>query len=1383
MDSLSPYVISAAKLPILNPNEFDLWKMWIEKYFLMSDYSLWEVILNGDSPFPTRVVEGVLQPVAPTTAEQKLARKNELKAHSTLLIALPDKHQFKFNSHKDVKTLMEAIEKSTTESISVAASVSVVCAKMPVSSLPKVDSLSNASVITATERDILQGSVGSYDWSYQAEDEPANYALVAFLSSSSSSDNELSPTKPDQDLSHPNRPSTPIIEDWVSDSEDEYENKAPQIVPSFVQSIEQVKSPRNFVHHDGTSIFAKPASPKPTSPGYNTQVFTRSMFDWDYFTSESDESLPPSPIYDRYQSGDGYHAVPPPYTGTFMPSKLDLVFHNAPNVNETVHTAVNVELSSTKHEKDLSLTSRPLALHIEDLVSDSEDDSEAKISQNVPSFVHPNEQVKRLRSSVKCIETSILAAIPKTAILKPKSQGNNRNRKACFVCKRILTQSKLVPITVVRLVTTDVPNTNVTRPRQAKTVVTKPHLPPRRYINRRPSPKASKIPPQVTVVKASMGNLQHALKDKGVINSGFSRHMIGNMSYLSDFEAINGGHVTFGRNPNGGKISGKGKIRTEKLDFDDVYFVKELKFNLFSVSQMCDKKNSVLFTDTECLVLSPEFRMPDENQVLLRVPREKNMYNVDLKNIVPSVDLTCLFAKATLDKSNLWHRRLGHINFKTMNKLVKGNLVRGLPTNFFKNDHTCVACKKGKQHRASCKTKPVSSVNQPIQRLHMDLFGPTFVKSLNKKSYCLVVTDDYSKFTWVFFLATKDKTGPILKTFISGIENQISLKNTDGDAAFDDKEPAFEGRKHESEVNVSLSSSAQSKKHDDKTKREAKGKSPVESSKGYKNLKLEDITYSDDEEDVGAEADFTNLETTITVSPIPTTRVHKDHPVTQIIRYTQEEGIDYEEFFALIAKIEAIRLFLAYASFMGFMVYQMDVKSAFLYGTNKEKVYVCQPLGFEDADYPNKVYKMVKALYGLHQALRAWNASAPVGTQNEENWILGLDLSSGISYDGPPIPPPVVEKEPDATKDTELPSTENIKPPLVQVHEKDKEPIDKPFIVPKTKTILPYPSRLAKEKLPHALIDVYEGEIILRHNEQSLTLKWGDTPSISYNNLESLNKVNLIDGTCEEYSQEVLGFSDVVASGNPTLYYDLIVSNSSSTLTPFDESDFLLQEEADAFISIDDKPISLEIDATYYDPEGDILFLENFLNEDPFQLPTMDLKLDEESKEKFSIEEPPELELKELPSHLEYAFFVDSNKLPVIIAKNIKVDEREALKNDDYKPAVQSQRRVNPKIHGVIKKEVIKLLDAHMIYPILDSPWVSPIHCVPKKGGMTVVANENKKLIPMRLVTDWRVCIDYRKLNDATWKDHFPLPFMDQMLERLAGNEFYCFVDGFLGYF
>ncbi|GKA63354.1 putative ribonuclease H-like domain-containing protein [Tanacetum coccineum] len=191
---------------------------------------------------------------------------------------------------------------------------------------------------------------------------------------------------------------------------------------------------------------------------------------------------------------------------------------------------------------------------------------------------------------------------------------------------------------------------------------------------------------------------------------------------------------------------------------------------------MCDKKNYVLFTDSECLVLSPNFKLPDENQILLKIPRQNNMYSFDMKNIVPKDGLTCLVAKATSEESMLWHRRLGHVNFKNINKLVKENLVRDLPLKRFENDQTCVACLKGKQHRASCKTKAFSPITKPLFMLHMDLFGPTFVSSLMHKKYCLVVTDDYSRFSWVFFLRTKDETSEILKNFIKEIENLVDKK-------------------------------------------------------------------------------------------------------------------------------------------------------------------------------------------------------------------------------------------------------------------------------------------------------------------------------------------------------------------------------------------------------------------------------------------------------------------------------------------------------------------------------------------------------------------------------------------------------------------------------
>nr|GEU44193.1 hypothetical protein [Tanacetum cinerariifolium] len=1010
-----------------------------------------------------KLLVATLMPVAPTTAEQRLARKNELKARGTLLMALPDKHQLKLNTHKDAKTLIEAIEKrfrgntenkkklisqleilrvsllqedvnlkflrslpskwrthtliwrnktdleeqslddlfnnlkiyevevkssssvrtstlniafvssfntdSTNKPVSAAVSVSAVSAKIPVSALPNVDSLSNVviysffasqsnspqldnddlkqidgddlgemdlkwkmamecrspkdtrrnkeaepqrrNVLVETSTSIALVSqcdgVGSYDWNFQADEEPTNYTLMAFSSSSSSSDNEV------------------------------------------VSCL-----------------------------GYNSQVFTRAMFDCDeYLSSGNDESFPPSHIYDRYQSGNGYHVVPPPYTGTFMPPKPDLVFNNAPNDVETDHHAFTVNIIPTKPDQDLSHTHRPSAPIIEDWVSDLEDESETKTPQNVLSFVQPTEQVKSPRPFVQYVETSILTVNSKTAIPKPTSNGKCRNGKPCFVCKSlthlikdcdyhekklaqttarnhanrgthkhyahmtllnpqrhvalaaVLTQSKLVPITAIRPVTTAVPKTSVTRPRQAKTIVTKPNSPIRRHINCSPSPKASTFLPKVTTVKAPIVNASQGVKGKWewkpkcpIIDHvsrntsasmtlkrfdykdalGRSKHMTGNMSYLSYFEELNGGYVAFGGNLKGGV--------QDKFDVE-----------------------------------------------------------------------------------------------KAKEEIVQ---------------------------------------------------------------------------QYVLFLV-----------WSSG---SINLQNTDGDAAFDEKEPEFERRKHESEVNVSPSKfedfsdnninednaastlvpavgqlSPNSTNTFSATGPSNVAASPTHGKSSYIDTsqlpddpnmpELEDITYFDGEDNVGAKDDFTNLETSITVSPIPTTRVHKDHPVKQIIGdlssatqtksmtrvakdqepkrvhqalkdpswieamqeellqfkmqkvwvlvdlphgkraigtewvfrnkkdergivvrkkarlvaqgHTQEEGIDYEEVFAPVARKEDIRLFLAYASFMGFMVYQMDVKSAFLYGTIEEEVYVCQPLGFEDPDHPDKVYKVVKALYGLHQALRA----------------------------------------------------------------------------------------------------------------------------------------------------------------------------------------------------------------------------------------------------------------------------------------------------------------------------------------------------------------------------------------------------------------------------
>ncbi|GJW42013.1 putative ribonuclease H-like domain-containing protein [Tanacetum coccineum] len=850
--------------------------------------------------------------------------------------------------------------------------------------------------------------------------------------------------------------------------------------------------------------------------------------------------------------------------------------------------------------------------------------------------------VQRVNHVNQFVPTTVLTRTSKIPINTARVSGTNNVSTARHNFNR-----QAVPTNAAMKDNTVKPIVNRVRP---ATVFYKTHSPFSRPFNNTTTlrinfAKQKVNTAEVNVVSAVGGKRETDVKPSADSSPSRLGYMTGNKAYLAEYQDFNGDPVAFGGSK--GYITGKGKIKKRKLDFEDVCFVKELQhFNLFFVSLICDKKNKVLFTYSECFVLSPEFKLPDANQVLLRIPRQNNMYSFNLENIVPSGGLACLIAKATIDESNKWHRRLGHVNFKNLNKLVKGNLVRGLPSKIFQNDHTCVACQKGKQHKASCKAKSVSSISHSLQLLHMDLFGPTSVRSLNHKTYCLVITDDFSRFSWVFFLRTKDETSGILKDFIRQIENQLNQKvktiRCDNGTEFKNRDfiefcgskgikreysnartPQQNGvaeRKNRTLIEAARTMLADSflpntfwaeavstacyvlnrvlvtKPHNKTPYELVTGKGPTwlfdldyltdsmnyqpvrsenqankhagpqeanhnagtkdnidagdsekedESAQDYfvlpiwssysstvkrstakdaseapnkhpdlktdkKPVDKEDQVFLDELErlqrqeqdandaaeafrkdsvspydglsfsdptnpeqddskipalediyknptdgiftnssydDEGVVADFTNLETIVNDSPIPTSKINSIHPSTLILGdpqsavqtrskvtkssgahafeellqfkiqkvwilvdlpygnkaigtkwvyrnkkdergvvvrnkarlvaqgHRQEEGIDYDEVFAPVARIEAIRIFLAFASYMGFIVYQMDVKSAFLYGKIDEEVYVSQPPGFIDPKYPKKVYKVVKALYGLHQAPRAWYAT------------------------------------------------------------------------------------------------------------------------------------------------------------------------------------------------------------------------------------------------------------------------------------------------------------------------------------------------------------------------------------------------------------------------
>nr|GEY95867.1 ribonuclease H-like domain-containing protein [Tanacetum cinerariifolium] len=655
MDHQYPTV---AKIPVLDAGKFEQWLFRIQQYLQHEHYALWEVIEFGDSyvvPSNTTDTTGGDKSgrTLTLTAEDMQRKKNDVKARTTLLLSLPDEHQLQFTKYKTARELWAAILKT----------------------------FGGNEATKKTKKNLLKQQYGNFKAKGSKTLEQTFNRLQVIVGQLQFMDVEIEKDDLDQKFL------TSLTPEWLMHTivwrnrsdldtmslDDLYNHlkvecfnchKMGHFAREYMAPRSQNRGRRDNFRQESK---AEEQAPKAL------MAIDRVGWDWSYMANDEEDyalvanEVAPTEfalmanisVEKKNKEGLGYTAVPPPTTQLYLSPKKDLSWIGLPECADDTITDYSrpsptvKSISEDDQNKNTSIfetvaspiTSKPFIKFVRPKDSQSDSKTYKKETPKKPPVKYAEQYIK--------------------PNMNPKARGNQRNwnnlksqqlgpdfvikKKTCFNCVRSPSRALWVP--TVNRNYSPVNRKFSTGSRNFPTANRKFPTASRKF----PTGSTKSITTDMGL-KEKAGRSQKKIDDKGYWDIGCSRHMTGNISYLSDFEPYDGGYVSFGQG--GCKITGKGTIKTGKLEFENVYFVKDLKYNLFSVSQICDNKNSVLFTDSECLVLGRDFKLLDDANILLKTPRQYNMYSIDLNNIVPHRDLTCLVAKASADECMLWHRRL-----------------------------------------------------------------------------------------------------------------------------------------------------------------------------------------------------------------------------------------------------------------------------------------------------------------------------------------------------------------------------------------------------------------------------------------------------------------------------------------------------------------------------------------------------------------------------------------------------------------------------------------------------------------------------------------------------------------------------------------------------